>query len=172
MKERKPWVGLDLDATLAEYHGWKGADHIGAPIPAMVDYVKRGLEYGFEYLDPHGKLLRTKEAKIFTARVYAECECRGGDGLEAHSECMERLQQAYKSRMLIREFCQQHLGRELEITYKKDPMCVLMVDDRCAIAIPNTGIVVSLQRLQHIVDCGVCDPCCDLAAAIESAVTA
>jgi hypothetical protein len=35
------WVGVDLDGTLAEYHGFKGPEHIGKPIPKMVARVKR-----------------------------------------------------------------------------------------------------------------------------------
>jgi hypothetical protein len=38
------WIGVDLDATLAKYDGWKSADHIGEPIPAMVDRVSRADE--------------------------------------------------------------------------------------------------------------------------------
>jgi hypothetical protein len=51
------WIGVDLDGTLAEYDGWKGAGHIGAPIPLMVDRVKRWLAEG-------------RLVKIFTARVW------------------------------------------------------------------------------------------------------
>ena len=50
------WIGVDLDGTLAEYHGWKGPEHIGAPIPAMVDRVREWLSAG-------------KRVKIFTART-------------------------------------------------------------------------------------------------------
>ena len=50
------WIGVDLDGTLAEYDGWKGAEHIGAPVPAMADRVKRWLADGHKI-------------KIFTARV-------------------------------------------------------------------------------------------------------
>lgn len=32
----KPWLGVDLDGTLAVYDKWRGIEHIGAPIPAMV----------------------------------------------------------------------------------------------------------------------------------------
>jgi hypothetical protein len=46
---------VDLDGTLAEYHGWAGGQ-IGAPIPAMVRRVKSWLEDG-------------KDVRIFTARV-------------------------------------------------------------------------------------------------------
>lgn len=50
------WIGVDLDGTLAEYHGWQGVDHVGAPIPLMVARVKRWLAEG-------------KDVRIFTARV-------------------------------------------------------------------------------------------------------
>jgi hypothetical protein len=50
------WVGVDLDGTLAEYHGWQGAGHIGDPIPEMMKKVKKWLADG-------------NEVKIFTARV-------------------------------------------------------------------------------------------------------
>ena len=42
--EKKGWIGVDLDGTLAEYHGW--SDNIGAPIPAMVERVKAWLAAG------------------------------------------------------------------------------------------------------------------------------
>lgn len=50
------WIGVDLDGTLAIYGGWKGADHIGKPIPLMLDRVKAWLASGVT-------------VKIFTARV-------------------------------------------------------------------------------------------------------
>ena len=50
------WIGVDLDGTLAEYGGWQGPDHIGAPVPAMVERVRRWLAEG-------------REVRIFTARV-------------------------------------------------------------------------------------------------------
>jgi len=51
------WIGVDLDGTLAQYHHWVSADHIGEPISSMVDRVKRWLAQG-------------RTVKIFTARVY------------------------------------------------------------------------------------------------------
>ena len=50
------WIGVDLDGTLAVYDKWRGVDHIGEPIPAMVDRVKTWLRMG-------------KDVRIFTARV-------------------------------------------------------------------------------------------------------
>lgn len=34
------WIGVDLDGTLAFYDSWRGIDHIGAPIPLMLQRVK------------------------------------------------------------------------------------------------------------------------------------
>lgn len=52
----KPWIGVDLDGTLAEYNEWKGVEHIGKPISKMVQRVKRWISEG-------------KTVKIFTARA-------------------------------------------------------------------------------------------------------
>ena len=37
----KAWIGTDLDGTLAKYDGWKGWQHIGDPIPKMVERESR-----------------------------------------------------------------------------------------------------------------------------------
>jgi len=52
----KRWIGVDLDGVLAKYTKWKGASHIGEPVPEMVSRVKRWLAEG-------------KTVKIFTARA-------------------------------------------------------------------------------------------------------
>lgn len=52
------WIGVDLDGTLAHYDGWKGIEHIGAPVPEMMVRVKQWVAAG-------------KEVKIFTARAAA-----------------------------------------------------------------------------------------------------
>lgn len=53
---REAWIGIDLDGTLAEYDGWKGADSIGEPIKKMVNLVLDLCNSG-------------KKVKIFTARA-------------------------------------------------------------------------------------------------------
>ncbi len=50
------WIAVDLDGTLAHYDGWKGIEHIGEPIPAMLARVKQWIADG-------------KTVKIFTARA-------------------------------------------------------------------------------------------------------
>ena len=57
----EPWIGVDLDGTLAEYTHWQGPEHIGKPIPAMVKRVKIWLASGHK-------------VRIFTARVWGEDE--------------------------------------------------------------------------------------------------
>jgi hypothetical protein len=47
-KKNKGWIGFDLDGTLAEYHGWKGPQHIGNPIPATVKMVRSYLSQEYE----------------------------------------------------------------------------------------------------------------------------
>jgi hypothetical protein len=55
------WIGVDLDGTLAHYTKWVGIEHVGAPVPAMLERVKRWVEKGHE-------------VRIFTARVAYEPE--------------------------------------------------------------------------------------------------
>jgi hypothetical protein len=50
------WHGVDLDGTLAEYHGFKGTKEIGNPIPKMVARVKKWIKNG-------------ETVKIMTARA-------------------------------------------------------------------------------------------------------
>lgn len=56
MSQDTPWIGVDLDGTLAEYTTWKGPNHIGKPVPRMLDRVNRWIKEG-------------RLVKIFTARA-------------------------------------------------------------------------------------------------------
>lgn len=49
-------IAVDLDGTLAEYHGWEGMENIGEPIESMMKRVVAWLEAG-------------KKVVIFTARA-------------------------------------------------------------------------------------------------------
>ncbi len=108
------WIGVDLDGTLAEYTGWKGVDHIGDPIPKMVERVKRWLD-------------EDRAVRIFTARVH-------GHGLPiiGTDECVDVLTP-------IREWCEKHIGAVLPVTNIKDFGMVELWDDRAVQVIPNTG---------------------------------
>lgn len=56
-KHRKT-VCIDLDATLAEYDGWQGVDHIGDPIPGAQAFVSAVSEFA--------------DVVIFTTRMNAD----------------------------------------------------------------------------------------------------
>ena len=51
-----PWIGVDLDGTLAVHDNHSSLDTVGEPVPAMVDLVKKMINNGIR-------------VKIFTARA-------------------------------------------------------------------------------------------------------
>ncbi len=104
------WHGVDLDGTLAEYHGWKGVDHIGPPVPAMVERVRAWLEAG-------------EGVKVVTARV---CGPQDGYSVAAIGA-------------MIRAWTREHVGVPLEVTCSKDFQMIDLWDDRCVQVEPNTG---------------------------------
>jgi len=106
------WIGVDLDGTLAEYHGWKGIENIGPPIPAMVERVKTWVS-------------EDKKVKIYTARV-------GTADMQERAD-VERY---------IRHWCQVHLGFILEITNIKDFGMYELWDDRAITVEINTGKII------------------------------
>lgn len=111
------WIGVDLDGTLAEYHGWQGEDHIGAPVPTMVERVEEWLAKG-------------REVRIFTARVYGEeMDTRG-----------------YHARHVIEKWCEEHIGQKLPVTNEKDYGMIELWDDRAIAVVPNTGVRIGAPR--------------------------
>jgi|SRR6478609_591159 len=124
------WIGVDLDGTLAHYDGWKGADYIGAPIPAMVERVKRWLAEG-------------KTVKVFTARVYCppeqDCWTVHSDGRNELEEFHARQQEAIAARKAIYAWCADQFGVALEVTCTKDYGMIELWDDRAVRVVPNTG---------------------------------
>lgn len=106
----KGWIGVDLDGTLAFHDGWREEDHIGEPIPLMVDRVKSWLAAG-------------KEVRIVTARVHDE----RGDVWVDHQ------------RELIYSWCEKHIGRTLRVTCSKDFKMIELWDDRAVQVRQNTG---------------------------------
>lgn len=108
-KNIEPWIGVDLDGTLAynEEGVYKGGTHIGEPIPKMVERVKKWIADG-------------KTVKIFTARN-------------------DRRQDEPETIKAIEDWCLKHLGKVLEITNVKDNQCKQIWDDRAYGVIRNTG---------------------------------
>ena len=107
------WFGVDLDGTLAHYEGWKGAQHVGEPITAMVERVKQWLAEG-------------RRVKIFTARV-------------SHDGSPRRLREAMEAQQAIELWCAKHIGQTLPVTNIKDYAMIELWDDRAVQVIANTG---------------------------------
>ena len=108
------WIGVDLDGTLAEYHGWDGLSTIGVPIPLMVARVKDWLAEG-------------KQVKIFTARAEVGVQSEIDRDIAVSA---------------VQSWCQRHLGQVLEITATKNLHMIELWDDRCVQLVPNTGLTL------------------------------
>jgi hypothetical protein len=106
------WIAVDFDRTLAVYETWEEHGMTpGPPIPLMVDRVKGWLATGID-------------VRILTARVAPECQSEES-----------RLSQE----IVLRAWCQKHLGRELALTHAKDFQMLELWDDRAVQVEPNTG---------------------------------
>lgn len=119
------WIGVDLDGTIAEYTGCQGAAHIGNPVPAMVERVKRWLAEG-------------RTVKIFTARVSFPDIPLIGKSMDV-VDAAGRKFEADMAREAIKLWCKEHIGVELEITNEKDYGMIELWDDRAVQVEPNTG---------------------------------
>lgn len=107
---KQGWIGVDLDGTLAHYdHVWRGAGHIGAPIPNMVDRVRNWLAQG-------------KAVKVFTARMSTRDDAELALVAAA-----------------IAAWTEKHIGTRLEATCVKDYAMIELWDDRAVGVEPNTG---------------------------------
>lgn len=121
-----PWIGCDLDGTLAHYDGkWQGPGHIGAPIPKMVRRVKKWISEGMD-------------VRIMTARV---CSLQTPADLAT-------------ARAAINLWCMAYLGTKLPITAEKDYGMIELWDDRCVQVITNTGLrisesVIVMDEIRH-----------------------
>jgi len=108
------WIGVDLDGTLAEYHG-RDNGKIGGPIPAMVERVKAWRAAG-------------REVRIVTARVAL------GAG-RTYSQIAQEHNQ-------ITDWCREYIGQELPVTASKDFMMLELWDDRVVHVEKNTGRIL------------------------------
>lgn len=130
MSPRKGWVGVDLDGTLAYYDEWRGVEHIGEPIPAMLERVKRWIAEG-------------QEVRIFTARV------DGGEvAIALGNENGAMYRDVGNVRHYIEEWCRLHIGMVLPITNVKDFGMIVLYDDRCRQVIENTGMIMGGEEHQ------------------------
>lgn len=110
------WIGVDLDGTLAHYEGWQGVEHIGHPIPEMLERVKQWVREG-------------RDVRIFTARAYRMLYPLGTPEYDESVKVIER----------IHEWLEWCGLPKLPVTCFKDFGMVELWDDRCVQVTPNTG---------------------------------
>lgn len=121
----KGWIGVDLDGTLARYDGWKSAEHIGEPIPEMVERVRQWIADGIE-------------VRIFTARIDG-ASTKSADVAIAEMPELVTFRDKDLVRRTIDAWCVRHIGRALPITNVKDFEMIELWDDRCVAVETNTG---------------------------------
>lgn len=109
--DKRGWIGVDLDGTLAYWDKWGGDLEIGEPIAPMVARVRGWLADGLN-------------VKIMTARIGPHPLCR--------TTREQRIQ-------AIQQWCAWHIGAELEVTDTKDFAMIELWDDRAVQVEPNTG---------------------------------
>jgi hypothetical protein len=114
----KGWIGVDLDRTLVEYHGFQGMDHIGEPVLLMVERVRKWLSEG-------------QDVRIFTARVYLPKEYT-----------LEEWKNHWLAHSAIEGFCVNTFNRRLPITCCKDLSMIRLYDDLAVQVEPNTGRLI------------------------------
>lgn len=126
------WIGVDLDGTLVEYHGWVDADNLGKPIMPMVNRIRAWIAEG-------------EDVRIFTARVWF-------DPLNP-----ETIESAETARQAIIDFCLEHFDTILPVTHEKDYHMKQLWDDRAVGVEPNTGMPQTnhniLEALKMIEEC-------------------
>ena len=110
------WVGFDLDGTVAGYDTWKGWDHIGPPIPKMINLIKDLLNKGIKC-----KILTARASKVSLAR--------------------NNIQLAQMEKV-IQDWTEKHIGVRLPVVTEKDCYMVSFYDDKCVQVQMNTGDVI------------------------------
>ena len=107
------WVGFDLDGTIAQYTGYKGWQHIGEPIPSMINFIKKLRSMGIP-------------CKILTSRAAAES--RAVDGLT-----FEQVEQ------VVQDWTEKYIGERLPVVSEKGCSMIVLFDDSVVQINKNTG---------------------------------
>lgn len=103
MTKKNGWIGVDFDGVLCVYD-------FAAPIPLMVNRVKKWIAAGYE-------------VRIFTARVsYVDVTKRE------------------EARSRIQDWCEEHIGERLQVTNAKDFNMLELWDDKAITVIKNVGL--------------------------------
>ncbi len=129
--QRSGWIGVDLDGTTFEYHGWVGWNVFGAPIAPMIDRIRAWAAEG-------------REVKIVTARVGLPIRERDGNmypSVVRNHVCLVT-NERFSDDMMVRaihEHCQKYIGFAPQVQCYKDVDMIELWDDRAVQVVPNTG---------------------------------
>jgi hypothetical protein len=142
--ESKGWIGVDLDGTTCEYHGWTKWCEFGPPIPAMIARIRAWLEAG-------------RTVRVVTARVGLP---RLGLGSSEPRLSKVRRNTCYKSGERfsdseMAEAIQRHLapdlnGAILPVQCYKDLHMIELWDDRAVQVVPNTGQTLAEEHAAEL----------------------
>jgi len=113
----EPWIGFDLDGTIASYDKFKGWQYIGDPVPGFINLIKKLRALGVT-------------CKILTAR--ASAESRAIDGLTF--EQVEKV---------IQDWTQIHIGERLPVVTEKGAAMICLFDDSVIQVDKNTGMLTA-----------------------------
>ena len=112
-----PWIGVDLDGTLAYYDKWVQWDSIGKVIEPMKARILKWLESG-------------RDVRIFTARVaYVEDTCYVTGQKFSRADMVA----------VVQKWLIENGLPALEITHEKNHQMIELWDDRAVQVVPNTG---------------------------------
>ena len=110
-----PWIGVGLDGTLALFEGNSDLLHIGDPIPAMVDLVKKWVAQG-------------RRVKVVTHRVGPLSEASRAANVSTELV-----------RTSIMSWLNTHVGVSLEVTHEIDFDMVEFWDVKAVGTVMNKG---------------------------------
>lgn len=112
------WIGVDFDGTLAHSIPRSDPYTLGPPVDKMVLRVREWLSRGMD-------------VKLLTARM---CPI-------SRTLCVSR--DIIKMEKMLRAWCREHIGRELECVDHKDGGMEVLWDDRAVRVVRDTGIPVT-----------------------------
>ncbi len=115
----RKWIGVDFDGTLSRDKHYRDSPYqVGEPIPAMVSRVREWIAKGYT-------------VKLLTARMNPV----------SHTGAIRDIQ---KMEVLLKAWCVEHLGVELECVMGKDGLMEVLWDDRAVQVIRDVGIPVQI----------------------------
>lgn len=125
----KGWIGVDFDGTIAYQIKRTDPYQLGPPIPRMVERVCGWLKDGYR-------------VKIMTARM------------AAYSHTLGQYRDLNKMERMLRDWCKEHLGQELEITNQKDGEMLALWDDKAIGVVADSGL--PLTAFEATSNCPIC----------------